>query len=192
MLWIPEPDAHGALRVPLVVEDFAAGTADLHYAAYAGAEDLPGALVASVRCVVLIGRQAVIVENGAGTAGVLPGGHIEGDETWEETATREVAEEVGIEVDPAALSRLGYLHVYRSRHPTEPGDASDSLQPVYLGRADNAPTEWVDLSHGRRRQVWLVGGSGVGALPVRPCHLAMVELALADGSGLSRPGWTST
>ena len=177
MLWTPEPDEHGGVRAPLGHEDFSAGSTSLRYVAYAGTDELPEQLVASVRCLVLVGRMAVVVENEAGNAGVLPGGHIEDNETWEQTASRELAEESGVQVAAESLSRLGHLHVRRFGPDAAP---SDSLQPVYLGRADSAPTEWVDLSHGRLRQVWLVDGSNAGPLPVRPCHRALIKLALGE------------
>lgn len=54
---------------------------------------------------VLLARRAGAAY-GAGLWG-LPGGHVEDDETLAQTAAREGREEVGVEVDPAALTALG-------------------------------------------------------------------------------------
>lgn len=54
---------------------------------------------------------------------MLPGGKYEPDETAEQTAIRECAEEVGIKLDPGGLRRLG---VFRAEAANEPGHQVES------------------------------------------------------------------
>lgn len=58
-------------------------------------------------CVLLMRRKGTGFFDGLYS---LPGGHVEPGESMRETAVRELAEELGVEVDFAGLSVLGVVH----------------------------------------------------------------------------------
>jgi 8-oxo-dGTP diphosphatase len=69
------------------------------------------------------------------------GGHLEGDESIKQTAIRECREEIGVEIDPAALTVVGVAH-YNS--PT--GEGIDFFLSATRWRGEPFPrTECDDL-----------------------------------------------
>jgi len=112
------------------------GTMLLRVSAYTTPADLPDELVTSVRCVVRVGDHVVFCENVDG-GHPMPGGRREPNETYADTAVREVHEETGWLLDRAGLHPLGWLHV-RHLAPKQPGYAypyPDFLQVVFTGTA---------------------------------------------------------
>jgi len=69
---------------------------------------------------------------------VLPGGMLDGDESFREAATRELAEEAGIAVDYDGLALLSRVRVYASDYSTW------GVMPVFSARAVETATEVTD------------------------------------------------
>lgn len=107
----------------------------LRIESYVNPEPPPRALeyVTSVRCLVLREREVLVVRDPNGVH-LLPGGHRERDETFEETVRREVLEESGWSIQ-APLRQLGIRHIFHfESYPPYP--YPHSLQLVYCANAD--------------------------------------------------------
>ena len=113
--------------------------------AYAGALEVPDALVSSVRGIVLRGREVLLMKS-PDARHIWPGGRRETGEGYAETLRREVREETGWAVDVG--ERLGVLHFH---HLTpKPQDYAypypDFLQLVYacsaLQKIGDGDGEW--------------------------------------------------
>ncbi|GHO49449.1 NUDIX hydrolase [Ktedonospora formicarum] len=88
----------------------------------------------SVRCVVRRGNEVLVIRDPNGVH-LLPGGHRENGETFEETLRREVLEESGWSIQPP-LRFLGIRHMQHSvPHPPYP--FPNHLQLVYCANAGN-------------------------------------------------------
>lgn len=85
------------------------GTLPLKLTAYTQAAELPDELVTSIRCIVEVGGRIVLCENESGFH-IWPGGRREPDETFAETARREVHEETGWLIDESTIRAVGWLH----------------------------------------------------------------------------------
>ena len=140
----------------------------LEFALYLGSPELPDELVTSVRCIVQVGAdQLLVCEDAHPSVNIWPGGRRERSETWAETAVREVAEETGWQVDPASLVMLGFLHFrHLSAVPADhPYPHPDFLQVVLHGRATGGSPGWVD-SEGYVLRTTAVAIRAVESLPV--------------------------
>lgn len=122
------------------------GTMPLRVSAYTTPADLPDELVTSIRCLVRVGDLVVFCENVDG-AHPMPGGRREPDETYVDTAVREVHEETGWLLDRDSVRPLGWLHV-RHLAPKQLGYAypyPDFLQVVLAGTATERDGDtWTD------------------------------------------------
>jgi 8-oxo-dGTP pyrophosphatase MutT (NUDIX family) len=139
----------------------------LQTASYLGVFDLPTELVVSVRCVVTVLGRVLVCEDATLRTDVLPGGRCERGETWPQTARREVFEETGWNVDPAAMSMLGFIH-FRHVSPVPDGHPfphPDFLQVVMHGEGTGTPENWVDVE-GWVRRSWLVSFEEADSLPL--------------------------
>lgn len=125
------------------------GTLPLRVSAHPVVADLPDDVVTSIRCLVIVGDRVVLCENADGCH-PWPGGRREPDETFVETACREVHEETGWRVIPDSVEVVGWLHL--EHLTTQPADwpfpHPDFLQVVCVGRAterdDVQGGEWTD------------------------------------------------
>jgi ADP-ribose pyrophosphatase YjhB (NUDIX family) len=113
------------------------GTLPLRVSAYPEVADLPGDMVTSVRCIVIVGDRIVVCDNADGCH-PWPGGRREMGETYVETACREVHEETGWRLEPHSLELLGWLHLENLtvQAPDHPFPHPDFLQVVYVGHAN--------------------------------------------------------
>jgi ADP-ribose pyrophosphatase YjhB (NUDIX family) len=119
----------------------------LRLTSYIGAEvdDVPDALVTSIRVLVRVGDDVVVCTNVDGSSHPWPGGRREPGETYTETACREVHEETGWILDPSSLEPLGWLHVHNLGDELPPYPHPDVVHLVYTGRAeDRAAEDWTD------------------------------------------------
>lgn len=107
------------------------GAMPLRLDAYFGEVLPPDELIVSVRCIVRVGDQVLLVENSGGVRHVVPGGHRQPGETYAETALREVHEETGWSVDPGSLRQLGWLH-FAQLGPLPPGSFEPHPDFVHL------------------------------------------------------------
>jgi ADP-ribose pyrophosphatase YjhB (NUDIX family) len=150
-------------RLPLATHRtaWANGALPLEISAYAGADELPGELVTSVRCIVVVGDRLILCSNEDGVH-PWPGGRREGAESYLDTAVREVHEETGWRLDRPSFQRLGWLHL---RHlgacpPDYPYPYPDFLQLVFAATARqsdaDSPAGWKDLD-GHEQSSALVG-----------------------------------
>lgn len=69
---------------------------------------------------------------------VLPGGLLDGEETFREAAERELAEEAGIEVDYDGLALLSTVYIYASEYSTW------GVMPVFAARGIESDPEVTD------------------------------------------------
>ncbi|TWO73327.1 CoA pyrophosphatase [Caenimonas sedimenti] len=95
------PHQRAAVAITVVEEGFGAGV-----------NGLPVPSAWSVEAALLLTRRSAALRNHAGQW-ALPGGRMDGNETVEQAALRELAEEVGLELPPSAV--LGRLDDYASR-----------------------------------------------------------------------------
>jgi 8-oxo-dGTP pyrophosphatase MutT (NUDIX family) len=95
------PHHRAAVAITVVEEGFGAGV-----------NGLPVPSAWSAAAALLLTRRSAALRNHAGQW-ALPGGRVDGDETVEQAALRELAEEVGLELPPSAV--LGRLDDYASR-----------------------------------------------------------------------------
>ena len=72
---------------------------------------LPDELVVSVRCLVRVQDRVVVCTNLDGLRQVWPGGRRQREESFAETAAREVEEETGSLLSPGSFRLLGWLHI---------------------------------------------------------------------------------
>jgi ADP-ribose pyrophosphatase YjhB (NUDIX family) len=134
------------------------GAMPLRLDAHLGDALPPDELIVSVRCIVRVGDQVVLVENSGGVRHVVPGGHRNPGETYADTALREVYEETGWSVDPKSLRQLGWLH-FAQLGPLPPGSYEPHPDFVHLmltgtgTRRDSA--NWSD-TEGEEISSWLV------------------------------------
>lgn len=115
---------------PIGTEEQDWGQHRLRLNAYAGAMEVPDALVTSVRGVVVRRAQVLLMKAPDGYH-IMPGGRREAGEDYVETVRREVREESGWMVDVG--ERLGVLHFHHLT-PRPAGHAyphPDFLQLVY-------------------------------------------------------------
>lgn len=83
---------------------------------------------------------------------MLPGGKHEPGEDARDTALREFAEELGVELDPALLSPLGVFRAAAANEPDHVVEAAVFLHPLVPAallagpRAEIEHVEWVDPS----------------------------------------------
>ena len=83
---------------------------------------------------------------------ILPGGKHEPGEDARDTALREFAEELGVELDPALLSPLGVFRAAAANEPDHVVEAAVFLHPLVPEallagpRAEIEHVEWVDPS----------------------------------------------
>jgi ADP-ribose pyrophosphatase YjhB (NUDIX family) len=126
------------------------GSLPLRVTAYLGWTELPPALVTSVRWFVRVRDQLVVCQTPEGGWHPWPGGRREPDESYEETACREVHEETGWFLEPDSFDTLGWLHLQHLRPPPDgyPYPHPDFLQVVYVASAnsrDGGPeVDWTD------------------------------------------------
>ncbi len=174
--------AVGLGDLPALSEEFATWGADirLRIRAYAGIYALPPYLVSSVRCIVFVEQQVLVIEDAGGMVGVLPGGRLEPGEGWAAAACREVHEETGVVLLPDSLQPLGFLHLehvndvadeHRYPHP-------DFFQVVFVGRATGAPTDWVDTDDGYVERSWLHPVETYADLALQAGDRALLAVAL--------------
>jgi 8-oxo-dGTP pyrophosphatase MutT (NUDIX family) len=147
--------------------------------AYVGIEPLPDELLISIRVLVLVGDDIVVVTNRNGGSHVWPGGRREPGETHAETACREILEETGWILDPTSLETLGFLHLENLGQPIAPFPYPDVLQLVTVGRAhDRAAEEWTD-TEGWEIASRLVPLADVDDAEIDPLCLPFVEIVRA-------------
>ena len=84
---------------------------------YLGSDLPPSKFVTSVRAIVKLSNQVVILENDDGEH-YLPGGRIEPGESYMDTLTREVKEECGLDVRSAEL--MGFIHFHHTTPQPDP------------------------------------------------------------------------
>jgi len=124
---------------PTTVDEVVWGDLRLRVAAHVHSELPPAKYVTSARCLVWrnasTGRQVLVVRDPDGIH-VLPGGRCKADETFEQTARREVLEETGWRI--GALQRLGFIHYQHvtPRPPDYPYPYPDFVQVVYHAVAE--------------------------------------------------------
>jgi 8-oxo-dGTP pyrophosphatase MutT (NUDIX family) len=164
----PRIEAVLARSTPVVVEEHR-WSRPLRIASHVGDMDLPGDLVTSVRVLVRVDDQVVVISDRSGTTGVLPGGRCEPGETWIETGCREVLEETGWAIDPRSFEPLGFIHLYNRGEPNPPYPHPDVLWPVFLAQGCELSAEgWVDtegyVTSSRLVPVREVGPALAGAL----------------------------
>ena len=115
-------------------------------------ERLPLEIISSIRCIVRVGDRYVFCENKS-SRHPWPGGRRNPDETFAETAVREVHEETGWLLKPETMRPLGWLHL-RHLGPEPEGNVGpypDFLQLVFTAQADardgDLPedAEWQDV-----------------------------------------------
>ncbi|MDN5855441.1 MAG: NUDIX domain-containing protein [Actinomycetia bacterium] len=96
---------------------------------------MPDLLVVAATCIHDREGRLLTVRKRGTSRFMLPGGKLEPAETPAQAAVRETAEEVGIDIDPAALALLGH---WRAPAANEPDTLIDST--VYtVDLADPAP-----------------------------------------------------
>lgn len=122
-----------SLGAPVCEEFVTWGRQVLRVQSYLGEGDPPAEYVTSVRCVVLRGDQVLVVRDPE-ELHIIPGGRRERDETFEQTAIREVLEETGWQV--GALRLVGVKHFYHlSPKPLRyPYPFPVFLQLIYTGQ----------------------------------------------------------
>jgi 8-oxo-dGTP pyrophosphatase MutT (NUDIX family) len=108
-----------SLGAPVCEEYVTWGRQVLRVQSYVGDADPPVEYVTSVRCIVLRGDQVLVVRDPE-ELHIIPGGRRERDESFEQTAMREVSEETGWLVGNLRL--VGVKHFYHlspkpARHP---------------------------------------------------------------------------
>lgn len=141
------------------------------------ADQMPLDSVTSVRCIVLRGGDVLVLRK-PNEDYILPGGRRESDESLEATLHREVLEETGWTIGQPQL--IGCLH-FRHLAPEPDGyryPYPDFLQPVYVAEAleYNVDALGHDPLDG---DAIFVPAVESGALPLRACQRALLELALA-------------
>jgi 8-oxo-dGTP pyrophosphatase MutT (NUDIX family) len=133
-----DPELRAFLRshTPLVEASaaWAGGTLPLRITGYLGAEFPPLEYVTSVRGVIFLADQVLVVRDPDGVH-VLPGGRREEGETLEETLRREVLEETGWTL--RAPAPLGFTHFHHlSSKPAEYAyPHPDFLQVIFRAEA---------------------------------------------------------
>jgi 8-oxo-dGTP pyrophosphatase MutT (NUDIX family) len=126
------------------------GELPLRIAAYTPMAEVPDDLVVSVRCIVRVEEDIVVCWDRDGGVIPGPGGRREGNETFVETACREVREETGWLLEPESLRALGWLHFEHLNQlpPDHPWPHPDFVLLVYVGRATQREGgkegKWVD------------------------------------------------
>jgi ADP-ribose pyrophosphatase YjhB (NUDIX family) len=117
----------------------------IRFEAYLGDDEMPDELVSSIRVLVLVEDDIVVCTNVDGFAHCWPGGRREPNETYAETACREVREETGWMLDPDSLERIGFIVIHNRGEPLPPYPHPDVVQLVYVGRAhERAAEDWTD------------------------------------------------
>lgn len=118
----------------------------LRISAFVGAAPLPDDLVMSVRCLVLVGDEVLLCTTVEGRSHAWPGGHRLPGESFAETAAREVHEETGWLLDPAAVDEIGFLHLHNVGEPLEGYPHPDTLQAVLVASATGrSAMDWTDV-----------------------------------------------
>jgi ADP-ribose pyrophosphatase YjhB (NUDIX family) len=120
----------------------------IRISAHVGVHELPAECLTSVRVILLVDDDVVVVTNPGGVH-PWPGGRLEPGETWLDAAVREVHEETGWHLEPDGVRVLGFLHIehLEPRPDDHPFPHPDFLQYVVTGRAttrDGDEATWVD------------------------------------------------
>ena len=122
----------------------------LRISSHIGATDLPDELVTSVRCVLAVDDSIIVCET-PNDIHIWPGGRREGDESYQQTAVRELREEVGWTITPDSLVPLGFLHFeHLAVPPTDyPFPHPDFVQLIFgtwSHDSSGAPlADWTDV-----------------------------------------------
>lgn len=156
-----------AARRPVSIERTEWAVGPLEFAFYLGSVELPDDLVTSVRCIVQVDDQLLACEDAHPSVNIWPGGRREPNETWAQTAAREVAEETGWRLDVASLVMVGFLH-FRHLAPlpaAHPYPNPDFLQVVLHGKATGGSAGWID-TEGYVLRTWRLAIDGVASLPI--------------------------
>ncbi len=169
-------------RTPVAVEDEIWGAPGapipLRLSWYLPPDQLPAALVTSVRAIVLRDDAVLVLREPDGRPYIVPGGHCEAGESHEETVRREVLEETGWTL--GTLAPLGCIHLHNlgPEPPGNPYPYPDAFQLVWhaapLASHPDAIVfdQWVASSA-------FVPLSEALHLPLRPGERALLVAALA-------------
>jgi ADP-ribose pyrophosphatase YjhB (NUDIX family) len=118
---------------------------------FATVDPIPDAVVSSVRCLVRVGDDAIVLcRNAHDVRHAWPGGGREAGETFAETACREVHEETGWRLDPNTLEQLGWLHLenvtpVQSDHPYPNPDCFHAVLVGFARERDGGrDVAWTD------------------------------------------------
>lgn len=126
------------------------GTLPLRVSAYLGLAELPSEFVTSVRCIVRVSSQIVLCESVDSLWSAWPGGRRTRDESYADTASREVHEETGWLLDRDSIEQVGWLHVELLATPPAhyPYPHPDFVQLVMVATATECDTSrgmpWID------------------------------------------------
>jgi len=170
----------------VVVEEVAwvGGAMPLRVSAHVTDRRPPDDLITSVRCIVLAEGKVVVCRD-PDQLHVIPGGRRESGESLAQTAAREVHEETGWQVDPGALTQLGFLHLQHLA-PKPEGYAypyPDFTQLVFAGRtagrAVDADAAWSDTD-GYVVGCQLMDPAEALALDLEATQIAFLRSALAS------------
>ncbi len=113
------------------------GDIELRIRAYQTDVFPPAQFVTSVRCLLRQDEHIFVMHNHDGTVHIMPGGRVEGNESYLETLNREILEETSWTIQTPTY--LGFLHFqHQTPKPANyPYPYPDFLQLMYVAQVDS-------------------------------------------------------
>jgi 8-oxo-dGTP pyrophosphatase MutT (NUDIX family) len=110
------------------------------------------------------GERTLLVRKRGTTAFMQPGGKIEPDETPVDALVRELREELGLEIGPAALSHLGQFSAVAANEPDCTVEAELFALTIAMKQTDSQPLPAAEIEE----MIWLdpkaIGGVNLAPL----------------------------